>query len=700
MSTTRESIPADIQERHARLCDEVERHNRLYYVEAAPEITDIEFDALLNELKELEAQYPELVTPDSPTQRVGGQPLSSFETVEHPVPMRSIDNTYSAAELRAFDERVKRGLPAGEQPTYVTELKIDGVAISVRYEKGRLARAATRGDGFRGDNVTENVRTLRGLPLRLKGDQPEVLEVRGEVYMTHRELERLNELREKAGDVPLANPRNATAGTLKLLDPKLVARRRLEIVFYDVAPLDGLDLTSHWETLERLKSFGLPVSPHSEKCEDIDAVLAVCNRWETERANLAFEIDGMVIKVDSAAQRRRLGSTSKAPRWAIAYKFPAQVARTVVRRIAVQVGKTGVLTPVAEMDPVPLAGTVVRRATLHNFEELAKKDIRVGDTVEIQKAGEIIPQVLRHIPELRPADAEPTPVPTECPVCCSEVHRDPEGVYLRCVNATCPAQLKERLRYYASRGAMDIEGLGPAVIEELVDKKLVRDPADLYDLDPATLAEIRLGPAAANDAEGEAAEATGRRKVSPRRLGEKSAATIREALERSKERPLHCLLNGLGIRHVGEHTAEVLARRYLTVDALMAASREDLERVHEVGGVVAESVHDFFQTDRNRALIEKLRRHGLKMEEPPPARGPRPFEGKTLVVTGTLSRYTRDEIHERIKDLGGRMASSVSRKTDYLVAGTDAGSKLARAESLGVKVLSEDEFEAMAGGGG
>jgi DNA ligase (NAD+) len=674
MGDKTDQIPADIQDRYDRLRAEVERHNQLYYVDAKPQITDIEFDALLNELKDFEERYPGLVTPDSPTQRVGGAPITGFATVEHAVPMRSIDNTYNEAELRAFDERVRRGL--GEDlPSYVVELKIDGVAISIRFSKGKFDRAATRGDGFRGDDVTENVRTIRCLPLRLKDGAPGLLEVRGEVYMTDAELQRLNRLREESGEAPLANPRNTTAGTLKLLDSKLVAQRRLEVLFYDLAPLDGLDLKSHWDTLERLKSWGLPTSPYSERCANIDEVIAVCTKWETKRTELAFEIDGMVIKVDSAEQRRRLGSTSKAPRWAIAFKFPAQVARTVVRNIAVQVGKTGVLTPVAEMDPVPLAGTVVRRASLYNFDDLTKKDIRVGDTVEIQKAGEIIPQVLRHVPELRPKDAQRFPVPTECPECRGEVHQDPEGIYLRCLNVSCPAQLKERLRFFAGRGAMDIENLGSALIEQLVDKELVKDPAELYDLDEQTLAGLE-------------------------RMGKKSAANLVAALEESKTRPLHCLLSGLGIRHIGEHIAEVLARHFGTVDALMNASTEELERIYEIGGVVAESVHDFFETERNRELIDKFRRHGLAMEEPKPAEGPHPLEGKSVVVTGTLKKYSRIEIENRIKALGGRASGSVSAKTDYLVAGEEAGSKMKKARDLGVTVLTEEEFEALVGGNG
>lgn len=665
-------LTESIRARHVELRAEVDRHNRLYYA-GTPEITDLEFDALLRTLQELEADYPELAAPDSPTRRVGGEPTQGFATVEHEVPMLSIDNTYSPGELRAFDERVRRGLAAGEAPRYVVELKIDGVAISIRYENGRYVRAATRGDGVRGDDVTANVNTIQSLPKTLKADCPPLLEVRGEVYMTVAELERLNALREEAGEARLANPRNVTAGTLKTLDPRVVAQRRLEVFVYDVAPLQGVEWTSHWDVLARLAALGLPVSPYNTLCENIDEVLEVCRDWETRRATLPFDIDGMVIKVDSAAQRRRLGATSKAPRWAIAYKFAAQVARTRLLDIKVQVGKTGTLTPVAEMEPVPLAGTVVRRASLYNFDDLAKKDIRVGDTVEIQKAGEIIPQVLRYVPELRPSGTAPFRAPTACPVCGSEVRRDPEGIYLRCLNLACPAQVKERLRYFAGRGAMDIEGLGAVLVEQLVDQGLVHDPAELYDLTVEALMGLE-------------------------RMGAKSAGNLVAALEASKKRPLSRLLNGLGIRHVGGHTAEVLARHFKAIEPLMAATKSELEGIYEIGGVVADSIWDFFQTERNRELIAKLRAHGLAMVEPEPARAGRVFEGKSFVVTGTLSRYTRDAIHDRIKELGGRAASSVSGKTDYLVAGENAGSKLEKAKALGVTVLTEDEFETLARG--
>lgn len=672
---TTNTVPPDVRQRVDALRAEIDRHNRLYYVEARTEISDLEFDALLNELKDLEAQYPELVTPDSPTQRVGGAPIEGFETVAHTVPMMSIDNTYNTEELRAFDERVRRGLN-GEQPAYVVELKIDGVAMSLRYENGALTRAATRGDGTRGDDVTANVRTIRAVPLRLAEGAPALLEVRGEVFMTHRELERINELREEAGDPPLANPRNATAGTLKQLDPQVTAQRRLQFTAYDAPVAEGLALTSHWGTLQTLREFGLPTSEYSRDCENIDAVLAMRDEWETKRATLPFEIDGLVIKVDSHAHRRRLGATSKAPRWAIAYKYAAQVAATQLKEIWVSVGKMGTLTPIAELEPVPLAGTIVKRASLHNFDDLARKDVRAGDTVEVQKAGEIIPQVLRHLPELRPPDAQPFSEPDACPVCHSHVRRDPEGVYLRCLNPACPAQVKGRLRHFASRGAMDIEGMGDALVEQLVSRELVHDLADIYALEADALAGLE-------------------------RMGKKSAANLVVAIEDSKTRPLSRLLNGLGIRHVGSHIAEQLASHFNTMDALMAANAEQLEEVPEIGSIVAESVRQFFETDENRQLIEKFRGHGLRMDQGAATpEGPRPFEGKTFVVTGTLEHYSRESIQERIKALGGRPSSSVSGKTDYVLAGDNPGSKIEKARKLGVTIITEQEFEKLAGGPG
>ncbi len=657
--------------RHAVLREVIEEHSRLYYVKAEPVISDLEFDALLRELEELEERFPALRTPDSPTQRVGGAPIEGFETVRHRVPMLSIDNTYNADELREFDARVRRGLE-GDAPAYVVELKLDGVAMSLRYVEGVLDRAVTRGDGVQGDDVTQNVRTIRSVPLRLRGEAPPRLEVRGEVYMTVRELERLNRIREDQGEAPYRNPRNTTAGTLKLKDPRQVAQRRLAICLYDLVPDAGVPPMFHHQALERLQAFGFPVNPHYERCTSIDEVIYICHQWRTKRHDLDYEIDGMVVKVDSPEHRARLGVTAKSPRWVIAYKFPAEVARTRLKAIQVQVGKSGAITPVAEMEPVKLAGTVVRRASLYNFEDLEKRDIRVGDTVEVQKAGEIIPQVLRHVPELRDPASLPFEIPAVCPACGAEVHKDPDGAFLRCLNLACPAQVKERLEHFASRKAMDIEGLGPAVVDQLFSKGLVKDPVDLYELEAAQLAALE-------------------------RMGEKSAANLVAALEASKARPLDRLLFGLNIRHVGRSTAEALAAAFGTMEALMAATTGQLMEVPDVGEVVAESIHDFFATPANRGLVARLAAHGLRMDAARPEAngGARPLAGKTFVVTGKLQRGSRDDIHARIKALGGKATSSISRKTDYLVAGENAGSKLAKAEELGVTVLTEEAFFAM-----
>ncbi len=576
--------------------------------------------------------------------------------------------------MREFDARVKRGLE-DQKPSYVVELKIDGVAMALRYEDGILTRAATRGDGERGDNVTENVRTIKSVPLKLHGAFPPLLEVRGEVYMTNAELERINAERVKAGDEPYRNPRNTTAGTLKQLDPRQVAKRRLGMFVYDIVPIDGIELKSHTETLARLKAFGFPVNPHHDRCDSIEEVIFVCNRWQTKRHELDYETDGMVVKVDSVSQRQRLGTTAKSPRWVIAYKFPAEVAKTKLLNIVVQVGKSGAITPVAELAPVKLAGTIVKRASLYNFEDLAKKDLRIGDTVEVQKAGEIIPQVIRAILEERPADAAPFLKPGEvptCPSCGSEGHKDPDGVFWRCLNAGCPAQLQERLAHFASRRAMDIDGMGPALIEQLVTHDHVKDPADLYTLDAQTLQGLE-------------------------RMGEKSATNVVAAIAASKARPLSRLLFGLGIRHVGETTGEILAQHYRNLDALLAAKAEELPELNEIGAVVGASVYDFLHDEQNLVLLQRLRDAGVNMEETGAAAAPTSdiLAGKSFVVTGSLTNYSRDEIHALIKQHGGKVSGSVSKKTDYLVAGEDAGSKLEKAQSLGVAVLSEDEFNAL-----
>jgi DNA ligase (NAD+) len=665
------TIPKSVRERAETLRERIEYHNRKYFVEAEPEISDKEFDELVKELEKIEAEYPELQTPDSPTQRVGGAPIAGFETVRHLVPMLSIDNTYNPEELRAFDQRVKKGLD-GDSPQYVVELKLDGVAMSLRYEDGVLTQAATRGDGVRGDDVTANVRTVRDVPLRLAKGAPAQLEVRGEVFMTNRELERINKQREAAGEPPFANPRNTTAGTLKQLDPKLVAERHLRMYCFDIAATEGVDITSHHTTLERLAKWGLPVNPDHTLCKDIDAVLEYIERWQTKRNSLDYLTDGMVVKVDAANHRRTLGTTSKSPRWVIAYKFPAEVGTTLLKGISVQVGRSGALTPVAELEPVQLAGTTVKRASLYNFEDLARKDLRIGDTVEVQKAGEIIPQVLCYIPAKRPKSAKPYPVPAECPVCGEKVHKDPDGAFLRCLNVGCPAQVRERLEYFASRQAMDIEGCGPALIDQLVTKELVKNPADVYELTAESVEQLE-------------------------RMGKKSAENLINGIEASKKQPLDRLINGLGIRHVGGHVAEVLAAHFGDIDGVMNASVEELEDISDIGSVVAREIHDFFDTEENRALIKRLKDHGLNMKGESRRVAPEKqvLAGKTFVVTGTLERASRDEVHDRIKALGGKATGSVSKKTDYLIAGESAGSKLEKAKELGVTILTEAEFEQM-----
>ncbi len=667
-------VPAEARTRYSELKADIERHNRLYYTDASPEITDIEFDIMLKHAEALEAQYPSLVTPDSPTQRVGGAPIEGFVSVQHAAPMLSIDNTYNSEELRAFDERVRKGLEDEAHVDYAVELKIDGVAISLRYEKGQLVRAATRGDGSKGDDVTHNVRTIGSVPLALSGAFPGILEVRGEVFMRYAELDRLNDIRKKAGEPLLANPRNTTAGTLKLLDPKVAAERKLDIFLYDIAPLEGAEISSHRETLSSLGSYGLPINPDVAFFNSIDEVLCFCEFWESKRWDLGYATDGMVVKVDSAEQRLRLGARSKSPRWVIAFKFPAEIGRTKLLAITVQVGKSGTLTPVAELDPVELAGTTVKRASLYNFEDLARKDLRVGDTVEVQKAGEIIPQVLAFVPELRPEDAGPFEIPAECPACGERVHKDPDGAYIRCLNLGCVAQMKERLEHFAGRAAMDIDGLGPAVIEQLVDEGLVHDFADLYKLEAAKLAGLD-------------------------RMGEKSANNLVEAIAETKKRPLGRVLNGLGIRNVGSHIADVLAQSFGGIDALAKASIEQLCEIDEVGEIVAASIKDFFDSEGNQVLIEKLRDLGLAMEEEQRqvSEENSQFAGKTVVVTGALRHYTRDSIKAVLKQIGARPTSSVSAKTNFVIVGEKPGSKFTKAQELGVRILTEEEFMQIAG---
>ena len=653
---------------------DLRRHNRLYYVLAQPEITDPEYDRLMKDLQELEAAYPHLITPDSPTQRVGGEPAKEFPTVAHRVPMLSIANTYNEAEVREFDARVRKLLP-DETVEYVLELKFDGVAVSLWYEDGALVRGATRGDGRVGEDITANLRTVRQIPLRLacEGKPPEVVELRGEVYMSHKSFRQVNADREAKGEPLFANPRNATAGSLKLLDPRIAAKRGLLMFAHSVGHLAGVSFETHWQTLEALSAFGFPVNAHVSVCRGVDEVLHACAEWETKRRDLPYEVDGLVVKVNSTAQQGRLGATSKAPRWLMAYKFAPDEAETTVLGVAVQVGRSGVLTPVARLDPIQLAGTTVQNATLHNFEEVARKDVRVGDRVIVQKAGEIIPKVVRVLEEKRPAKVARITPPAACPVCRGPVEKDAEGVFWRCVNPLCPAQRKERIRHFASRIGMDVEGLGPAVIDQLVDRGLVQSGADLYRLNAIQIQPLE-------------------------RMGAKSAQNLINALERSKSRGLAPLLTGLGIRHVGAHAAEVLAAEFGSLDALMQADGERLAQIHEIGDIMAKAVVGFFQQEEAQAVIAALKAAGVKTTaEAAPRRAELPLAGKTIVVTGTLEGYSREKAEEILKRLGGRAASSVSKKTDFVLAGESSGSKLAKAQQLGVQVITEQEFNDLIG---
>jgi DNA ligase (NAD+) len=670
--TNQEQPMPSAAKRVEQLRQTIDHHNHKYYVEAQPEISDREFDRLLEELKKLEEANPELVTPDSPTQRVGGQPISEFTAIRHRRPMLSIDNTYSPDELREFDRRVRKVL-AGEQVTYVVELKIDGVAVSLIYEHGRLSVGATRGDGERGDDVTHNLKTIFELPLRVRDKKaPDDFEVRGEVYMNREDLVRINRERKAKDLEPFANPRNSAAGALKLLDPRQCAERHLRLFSYS---LEGVDIArSHRDALRMLKEMGFPVNPNIAHFDDIDKTVEYCLSWADRRSSLAYDTDGLVIKVDDFDQRRRLGSTSKCPRWMVAYKFAAEQALTRLLKIEVQIGKTGTLTPVAHLEPVQLAGTTVKRASLHNADEMARKDIRVGDMVVVEKAGEIIPYVVRSEPGARTGAEKLFAFPSRCPVCDSPVVRDEGGVYLRCIGPACPAQLKERLRFYAHRNAMDIEGLGTAIIDQLVDSGLVHSIPDIYSLTFDQLVDLE-------------------------RMGKKSAQNLIDGIEASKDRGLSRVLTGLGIRHVGEHAAELLADEFRSIDQLLEGSEDRLSRIAGIGPVLAKSIHQFFNSTQGRKIVEDLRAHGLKLTQDAKATPPGQANliGKTFVVTGTLPHYSREEIEGLIKELGGKATGSVSKKTSYVVAGEKAGSKLEKARELGVLVLSEDDFNKLIG---
>lgn len=663
----------DIPKRVEQLRAEIRRHDYLYYVLNQPKISDRQYDKLFAELKALEQANARLITPDSPTQRVSGQPLEGFAAVRHTVPMLSMDNTYNADELRAFDERVHKQLGSRDYD-YVVELKIDGLAISLRYEDGRLVTAATRGDGEVGDDVTANVRTIKVVPLSLLDDQivPGVLEVRGEVYMPTQSFLELNRLREQAGEPAFANPRNAAAGSLKLLDARITATRNLAFHAYATGEVSEPLAETHYETLQKFKRFGLPVNPYIVKARNIEQAIEICSGWSEKRQTLDYTIDGMVLKINRFDQRGILGATGRAPRWCISYKFPAERAQTTIESIDVQVGKSGILTPVANLTPVLLSGTTVKRASLHNFDELKRLDARCGDTVVIEKAGEIIPQVVEVKKALRPKNAVPFKAPAKCPNCGSAVAKDEEGVYIRCTNPNCTGQLKERLRYFAGRDQMDIEHLGPALIEQLVETGLVKNFADLYKLEKSQLAGLE-------------------------RMAEKSAANVIEAIEQSKTRPLWRLVAALGIRHIGGQSARILADHFGSLEALMSADKETLAGIDQIGPTMAESVYGYFRNPANRTVVDELLAADVRPQKPKRARVSDRLTGKTIVVTGGLENFTRQQVEQAIRQAGGKPSSSVSKKTDFVLAGKEPGSKLDKARQLGVKVIDEKQFLEMLG---
>ena len=656
-----------------QLRDVIRHHEYRYYVLDDPEISDAEFDGLLRELKELESKHPELVAADSPTQRVGGKPAEGFATVEHSNPMLSLDNAYSETELLDLDRRVREFSSAGSQ--YVCELKIDGLSLSLVYENGLLARGVTRGDGTRGEDVTVNVKTIRSLPLRLRNGADRTsrrVEVRGEVFLPLASFAAVNAEREENGELRFANPRNAAAGTLRTLNPEVVASRRLDLFVYQCFVDGEIPCQRHSETLDWLKRAGFKVNPLWKRCESIDAVVEYCREWGEKRDSLSYEIDGVVVKVDSIRLQQDMGATSKFPRWAVAYKFAARQATTQVKNILVQVGRTGALTPVADLEPAELAGSTISRATLHNGDEIRRLGLKIGDWVLIEKGGDVIPKVVKVLESRRPDNARDFVMPDRCPVCLGEVYRPEDEAVWRCANVSCPAKLKESLLHFSARKAMKIEGLGEALVDQLVDKGYVKDPADLYQLSLDTLTQLE-------------------------RMGKKSSLNLLAQIEESKRNDLSRVVFGLGIRHVGERTAQILAQHFGSMEAISRATQEELEGVFEVGPVVAESIYRFFVQPDNRSVIEKLRAAGVNLSAKDAAKRSAVLEGKQFVLTGKLPTLSREQASTLIEQHGGRMTASVSQKTDFLLAGEDAGSKLEKAKALGVPVIDEAKFLKMVG---
>ena len=663
--------PPKAARRAEQLRRELHDHDYRYYVLAEPVIADEEYDRLMRELQDLEAAYPALRTADSPTQRVGGEPTKEFRTVTHDPPMLSLANTYNEEDIRDFDRRV-RELLEGEEPLYVAELKFDGVAIALKYEAGALVQGATRGDGTQGDDITNNLRTVRSIPLVLrgKGKIPPSIEVRGEAFMERKEFDAMNAQRAAAGEKTFINPRNATAGTLKMQDPKIVAARPIQMFAYFLLGADGAR-ARHSANLETLRRLGFPVNTNSRVCRSIDEVIAFWKKWEEKRDSLPYDIDGIVVKVDSIAQQEALGTIAKSPRWAVAFKFASRKAQTVLKGILLQVGRVGTVTPVAELEPVFVGGTTVSRATLHNIDYIRELDLRVGDTVVVEKGGDVIPKVSEAVPALRPKGTKPFTMPAVCPECGSRIYREEGEANYFCENAECPAQVRGRIEHFAHRGAMDIEGLGEAAVETLVALKLVRNVADLYTLGPKKKTLVDL-----------------------ERWGEKSTQNLLDAIEASKRQPFHRVIFGLGIRHVGSGVAKVIAGAFPSIDALGKATEEELTLTPQVGPEIAGSVVHFFADKHNREIVARLKSAGLTLSAPAPKKGAK-LAGTSFVLTGTLPTYTREEAARLIEENGGKVSSSVSAKTSYVLAGEEAGSKLAKARALGVKVISEAEFQKM-----
>jgi len=662
---------ADIKREIEELRRRINHHDYMYYVLNQPEISDREYDTLMHRLKKLEEKYPDLITGDSPTQRVGGEVQEGFRAVRHRQRMLSLDNTYSFEEIRDWDARVHKNLKAGEKVEYVVELKIDGVSANLTYINGLLVLGATRGDGETGEDVTLNIRTIRAIPLRLREGAPlGVIEIRGEVYLNFEDFKNINKERQKKNEELFVNPRNAAAGSLKLLNPRITAERNLNFFAHSLGEHKGVSFNTHWDFIQAIKKWGMRVNPYIKLCRDIDEVIDYCNSWEKKKEKLNYQIDGMVIKVNSLRQQQRLGFTLKSPRWAVAYKFAAEQATTIVEDIEASVGRTGVITPVAHLKPVECGGVTISRATLHNFDEIKRLDVKIKDRVVVERAGDVIPKIVKVITSVRKGKEKSFRIPDRCPVCNGEIAKEKEEeVAYRCINPSCPAQLERALIHFASRGAMDIEGMGESVVKQLVEKKMVRDVGDIYFLKREGLLKLEL-------------------------FKEKKADNLLNAIERSKGRGLSRLIYALGIRHVGEKAAFTLAQHFQNIDKLMEAGVSELEGIHEVGSVMAESIRKFFQQKSTRELIKKLKNGGVSLEEAFPRKKSK-LSGKTIVFTGELSRYSRHEAERLVRELGGNASSSVSSNTDIVVVGKNPGSKYDRAKKLGIKIVGEKEFEEM-----